>query len=243
MNDIHCHILPGVDDGPSCMEEAVMMAFMAEQAGISGIVCTPHYIEGRYCLDSSHNLELLESFERLIGERGIRINIYPGNEVLITPDIIDLMEKKEIATINNSRYILIEMPVHCRPIFTDDTIFRLRCKGLVPIVAHPERYTWIMNNSHNLLDLINRGCLTQLNLCSLNGYYGRQVKKTAKRLLEEGLIHLLGSDSHSADDNYKGHSKNMKLLRKIIPADVVDYLIENSKAVVEDREVRRIVNG
>lgn len=238
MYDIHSHILPGVDDGPSDIEESVRMACMAEQAGMDGIVCTPHYIEGRYDYGASHNLALLDSLRRLLVQRGINIKLFAGNEVFFTYDIINLLERQEIATINNSRYLLIEMPVYCKPVFMDDIIFKLRLKGLVPIVAHPERYEWIMNNSENLADLIRKGCLAQLNMSSINGFYGKSVKKASKMLLKEGLIHLLGSDSHSTDSGYRQFAKSMGLLKKTVSADMVERLIYNTRSVIDDKEIR-----
>jgi protein-tyrosine phosphatase len=238
MYDIHCHILPGVDDGPSNIEMALGMAYAAEQVGIKVIVCTPHYTDDKFKNSSENNLLILDSFKKAIERSGIGIEIYLGNEVHITPDIVKLLDSKNIITLNNSRYILIEMPSHSKPLYTDDMIFKLKLRGLIPIIAHPERYEWVIRNPKELSNIISKGCLTQLNIASINGYYGESVRKAAKTLVRENHIHLLGSDSHSSKIIYSKYHTDLKLLQKISSEHIVKQMILNTGAVINNQVVK-----
>lgn len=237
MHDIHSHILPGVDDGPENFEDALEIAHTAEQAGIEAIVCTPHYADYRYKSTLEDNLAILDNFKEALRLRGIGISIYPGNEVLITPDIISLLDGNIISTLNNSRYILIEMPVHSKPLYMDDTIFKLRLRGLVPVIAHPERYEWIMKNPKELNDIIDKGCLLQLNTSSLNGFYGSSVRKAARAMVKENCIQLIGSDCHSSKAAYKGYKSDLKLLQKITPECMIEKILHNMEAVIGNQVI------
>jgi protein-tyrosine phosphatase len=238
MYDIHCHILPGVDDGPSTIAEAVEIARAAEQAGIQVIVCTPHYIDDNYKSGSEYNLTILNSLKKAIELNSIGIELYLGNEIYITPDIIELLDMNIIVTLNNSRYILIEMPIHNKPLFTDDVIFKLRLRGLVPVIAHPERYEWVISNPKELSNIIDKGCLMQLNTASINGYYGDRVRKAAKTLIMENYIHLLGSDSHSLRIIFNKYKTDLKLLQKIATEYKVKQIIQNTEAVINDQVIK-----
>lgn len=238
MYDIHCHILPGIDDGPSSINRAVEIAYAAKLAGIKGIVCTPHYIDDIYKNSTVDNLAILNSFKRTVELLGIGIKMYLGNEIYITPDIINLLDKSRICTLNNSRFILIELPIYSRPLFTDDIIFKLKLRGLIPVIAHPERYEWVIKNPKELTDIIDKGCLMQLNIASINGYYGDRVRKVAKALIMENHIHLLGSDSHSSRIIFNKYQTDLKLLQKIVSEYKVKQFFQNTEAVINDQAIK-----
>jgi len=242
MFDIHCHILPGVDDGPANIEEAVEIAYAAEQAGIEAIVCTPHYTDDVYICSSENNLTMLNNLKNAVDLKGIKIKLYLGNEIHITPDMINLLDTFRISTLNNSRYILIEMPVHSKPLFTDDIIFILKIRGLVPVIAHPERYEWVIKNPKELSSIINKGCLTQLNIGSISGYYGNRVRKAAKALIKENYIHLIGSDSHRSRIIYNKYKTNLNILQKIASEYKVKQIIQNSESVLNDQVIKFFSN-
>lgn len=239
MYDMHCHILPGIDDGPSRMEEALRLVRYAELAGIQGILCTPHYMEDGYKSDPEHNRLVLESLKKAMAQRGIAVELYLGNEIYITPDILKLLDKGKISTLNGSRYILVEMPLYSKPLFTGEILFKLRLKGLIPILAHPERYEWIQKSPEDWKQIIDMGCLVQLNTASIQGYYGERIKKNARALLQENQVHLLGSDSHNSGEIYKNHRIYISQIQKMISQRAVKHLFQNAEAVVSNQEIGR----
>ena len=177
MVDIHCHILPNVDDGPIDIEESINMAKIAEANGIKVIIATPHYIEGEGYKNYLHNQEILNNLKSELLYRKNKIEIFLGNEVFITPSIIRLLDDDEITTINRTRYILIELPMLDIPAYVEQIIFDLKLKGLYPIFAHPERNLKIIENPNILYDFIKKGALTQLNLSSLQKGNKNKVSK------------------------------------------------------------------
>jgi protein-tyrosine phosphatase len=130
-------------------------------------------------------------------QKEINLAIHPGCEVFICPEVPELYEKGAVGTLANSRYILIELPMLNIPAYTDQVLYDLQLKGLVPIIAHPERNEQIIEHPEILLDMINRGMLAQANVGSITGLFGRKVKKAALKFIEAGLVQFVASDAHS----------------------------------------------
>lgn len=216
MYDMHCHILPEVDDGARSIEEAVNMAMMAKENGIKGIFATSHYIEGSGYKDSVYNRGVLNKLNTELINRDIDIKIYLGCEVYSTLNILKLLEKEQITTLNNSRYILIELPMHDVPIFIEAMIYNLKLKGITPIIAHPERNTKIIETPNILHGFIMKGALAQLNLPSILGMYGEAVKKTAEILIRHDMIHFVGTDAHRPSKRYFNISSALDILNSLI---------------------------
>lgn len=200
MYDIHCHILPNTDDGPKDMEQSVKMAQIAQNIGIKTIIATPHYIEGLWCDNVNMNKQRLELLNNELRNKKIEVEVLLGNEIYITPNILELFKSGEITTLNNSKYLLIELPMLDIPIFVLQLINKIRESGLIPIIAHPERNLKIINDVNILYNFIKAGCLVQINIPSINGKYGYNVKKTAHTLIKYGLVNFFGTDAHSPDD-------------------------------------------
>lgn len=228
MYDLHCHILPEVDDGANSMEEAINMAIMAKENGIEVIFATPHYIEGIGYKDSNHNREILEKLNFELKKREIDIKIYLGCEVYSTFDALKLLEKGLITTLNNSNYMLIELPMHDVPIYIESMIYNLELKGITPIIAHPERNTKIIENPNILYTLISKGALVQLNLPSLLGMYGEGVKDTAEILFKHDMIHFVGTDAHKPSERYYRISETIDILNSLIGREKTLKIIESN---------------
>ena len=198
MIDIHSHILPGVDDGPQTLEESLRILKKAADEGVKTIVTTPHVLDGpseNYFQRICNTFNVIK--HALISNK-IPISIVWGAEVFIFHDLPQKIKGNKELTINmGSKYILLELPFHEIPPFTEQTIFELLLQGIVPIISHPERYIEIQKDSNKLSNLIKKGVLTQLNAGSLMGRYGKKVQKTANTLLTHNLIHMIGSDAHS----------------------------------------------
>ena len=172
MIDIHSHILPYMDDGSKDMEMSLKIAKIYVENGIDKVIATPHYMDGvKY--KSNEELRIgLEALKKELARAGIPLEVYPGNEAYIKPDLIKDLEEKRVSTLNDSRYVLVELPMNEIPIYVEDLIYNLLVKGYVPIIAHPERYTKICEDPNILYKYISMGALAQLNLPSLEGFYG-----------------------------------------------------------------------
>jgi protein-tyrosine phosphatase len=215
--DIHTHILPGVDHGARNMDESFEMIRSAVQLGVKKIVLTPHL-----SLDSPADLP-----ERIAAQfRSIReiaaaskndVDLYLGAEIVLHPELYSSIHReKRISFAGRGKYVLVEMPVFSIPVFAEAVIFELRSHGITPIWAHPERCSDVLNDYRVVLRYRNNGVLLQLNAGSLAGNYGRQTAKTAKKMVEQGLVDLIASDAHRIDDRdvslRDAHARVVKLV-------------------------------
>lgn len=237
MKDIHTHVLYGIDDGAKTIEESLNILKKAALSGVTDIVLTPHFInETIYNVNNVDKLKLFRKLKREIKKNNIDINIYLGNEVYIDENIISLY--KEISTINNSRYILIELPLNTKYSLLEEVIYNLRKNNLIPIIAHPERYTAYYKDYDFFSDLIDKGCLLQANIGSLYGNYGRHAKKMLKGFLKRDMITFFGSDIHHDSSNI--YEKNIKrdLLKIVKNTDKVeDLLVGNTDKVIKNKDL------
>lgn len=235
--DIHCHLLPGIDDGSKTIEESVETIRRAEKEGITEIVLTPHYIENtRYNCNNKNKKELFEKLKNALNEAGINVKLYLGNENYISNNFIDLMTRKEIMTINNSRYMLFEFPLNQIYQNSKEILYELVTIGCVPILAHPERYAEFQKNPKLAEEYASMGILLQGNYKSLFGKYGRTAKKTLKIFLKKGLISFMGSDIHRLDDY--NIEKARKKVKKIVKDEKIvdDLFCNNFDKVIRDEE-------
>ena len=139
--DLHCHLLPGIDDGSRTIEESIETLRRAEKEGVTEIVLTPHYIENtRYNCNNKNKKELFVKLNDAMHEAGIDIKLYLGNENYMSENFVELLKNKEIMTINNSRYLLFEFPLNQIYQNSKEVLYELVTMGCVPILAHPERY-------------------------------------------------------------------------------------------------------
>ncbi len=198
MIDLHCHILPGLDDGAASLEESLAMAGLAVADGIKGIVATPHTLNG---VSTNAVLDILfavSALERALAAGGISLRIFPGSEAHLVTRMALKIKNGEICTLNNNgKYVLIELPSQSVPAGVKQEVFELKLGGITPIIAHPERNAAIQNNPDILRELIHMGALAQVTAMSLLGDFGPGAGECAKRLLENRLVQLIASDAHS----------------------------------------------
>ena len=235
MIDIHSHILPNVDDGAEDIEESIAMARIYLDNGIEKVIATPHYIEGFENSSKDENMIALEKLKEALYKEGLDLDVYIGNEIYTTMDMFALLAEGRVATLNNSRYVLIEFPMLDMPMSTDNIIYELLLKGYVPIIAHPERNRNIIEDPNILYEFINKGALAQLNLPSLEGKYGERIKTTGEILLRHNMIHFVGTDAHSKDRRAPNVKNSLSLLEGIVDSktfEEITYL--NPSKVIED---------
>lgn len=200
MIDLHCHILPSVDDGSRSLEESLAMADQAVQDGIHTVVATPHGLDGTYHNPLGPTLERVASLQSIFSERGIPLTLVPGGDVHLCPAMVSLVEKGDAVTINNAgKYLLLELPAQTIPPGVKDELFALKLKGITPIITHPERNPVIVRDLQILHDLVAMGALSQVTAMSLTGGFGEMVRRFAAEIVGNRLAHVIASDAHSRD--------------------------------------------
>lgn len=237
MIDIHSHIINNVDDGAKNLDMALNMLRKSEEIGIKGIVATPHYLRGIYNFEYSEIEECAEQLRIEAKKNNINIEIYTGQEVYYTEKIVEYFTEGIIGTINKSRYMLIEFPMRgfdIDAILND--IYELQIRGIVPIIAHPERYKVFLKKPWLINNFIEEGFLFQVNAGSLTGYFGKDVKKLAMKYLENGVYSFIGSDAHRDESRSTDMTEAFDLIDSIDKKYKDDFK-RNSNLLVEDGEI------
>ena len=238
MIDIHSHIIPGADDGSKSIEDTFKMLKEAQQAGFTDIISTSHYIEGHYEMNKVDRQAWITALNTGIKQKDININLYNGAEIFVSESMCDNIKDNLIGTLNNSRYVLFELPMNTKTMYLIEIIFKLISMDLVPIIAHPERYSYIQKDPNIIVDYIEMGVLFQSNYASIIGYYGKEAQKTVKKLLQNNMIHFLGSDNHRANTIYADMDKILDELEKVISNNKIKLLTEiNPRKIINDEEI------
>ncbi|MDD2375971.1 MAG: exopolysaccharide biosynthesis protein [Clostridia bacterium] len=240
MIDIHSHVIPAIDDGCSNINEALDMMRMAVACGITKIIATPHFVKDVCENYKSDILVYVNSLNNLLRISGINVSIVCGSEIMICPDIVDLLKSDKLCSLNNSRYVLIEFPMNVKIPNILKVINDVLVAGFIPIIAHPERYLYIQKNIDEAIKYVESGALLQLNLSSVIGDYGDDAKVCAIKLLKHNLIHLWGSDTHSFRRVYDNRlNDSLNEIKKIIGIDMFEQIVEvNPKCVLNDKEIK-----
>ena len=195
MKDIHCHILFGIDDGSEELEESIGIIEKAVSNGYTDLILTPHYrFDQNFIADNNTKRKVFRELKKEVEKRGIEVNIYLGNEITLDEDFFYYLKTNQILSLNESRYLLLELPFINKYPNLEEVIKKIMEMGLVVIIAHPERY--LRYNVDDFMELVNMGVLLQGNISSLYGKYGRDAEDKLKEMLKRHMIHFLGSDIH-----------------------------------------------
>lgn len=238
MIDFHSHILPNIDDGSRSIEETFNLINEAKNVGFDGIVSTSHYIEDYYETNTPEREVWINAIYENLRAKNIDVNLYLGNEIYLSENLIKLLEEGKASTINDTSYVLFEMPLNAEPLNLYDIVYEMLQYKLVPILAHPERYSYVQKEPELIEDLIQKGVLMQSNYGSILGQYGKEIQKTANLLLEHNFIHFLGSDVHKTGRIYTNIEEIKKQLRKIISEEKLEELTErNAEKVLKNEKI------
>lgn len=232
MIDFHSHILPGIDDGSKNFNETLALIEEAKKAGFTKIISTSHYIDGYYECNEEERTKLIDQ----IKENVQGIGIYLGNEIYLTENIVKLIEDKKASSMNNTRYVLFELPMNNKPMNVQEVVYILLENGYIPIIAHPERYSFVQDDINFALNLSDMGVLFQSNYGSAIGMYGKKAQKLQKQLLKLGVIQFLGTDVHKLGQVYEKMPKILKKLEKIISTEELRELTTTNPQKVLDNE-------
>jgi len=194
--DLHCHLLPGIDDGATDLDMAIEMARMAVADGITVVACSPHIYPGLYENDAVGIRAAIAALQGELDARGLALRLVEGADVHLAPGLADAVSAGRVPTLAGSRYLLLEPPHHVAPPRLEESVFELLLAGVVPVITHPERLTWIEDQYPVFERLVRGGAWMQITAGSLTGRFGRRPRYWAERMLDDGLVHLLASDAH-----------------------------------------------
>ena len=234
MVDIHSHIINEIDDGSKSIEMTINMLKKAEESGTTDIIATPHFMRGRFEVEYKEVIEKVEELKKIVKENNIDINIYVGQEVYYSKNLLEYYNDKIIGTINNTKYMLIELPMLDFDIDeVINTIYELQIRGIVPIIAHPERYKQFIKKPSMINSLIKEGMLFQMNTGSIVGDFGKDVKKTAAKYLEHNVYSFIGSDAHRD----RGRDTDISEALNILELPQKKEFINNGKVMLQNGDV------
>ena len=236
--DIHSHILFGVDDGAKNIDESIELLRSLENIGFTDVFLTPHYINGSdYDSVKDINLKAFTELKKEIKNNELSINVYLGNEIFINDNIDSLVKDGIISSLNDSKYLLIELPFQNKINNLENILYEIKCLGYEVILAHVERYEYFQKNPKLLDELKEIGVLFQANYASILGYYGSKEKKLIKNLLKMNYIDFFGTDIHSINKTYviDNFSQIEKKIIKIIGEEGYQNILNNSKDIIKTR--------
>ena len=238
MIDFHTHILPNIDDGSKSIEETFNLIKEAEKAGFKKIISTSHYLEKYYEVDVIERKAWIDTLNKTIKERNEKIKLYLGNEIYFSDNIIRLLEEGKATTINNTSYLLFELPLNTKPFNIYNIIYELLEYKLIPVLAHPERYTFVQSEPELVYDLIQKGLLMQCNYGSIIGQYGKKAQIIVKKLYENNMVHFLGTDVHKQNTIYERIPEILPQISEIIGEEKLKEITTmNAQKVLENKRI------
>jgi len=239
MLDIHSHILPGLDDGAKTIVSTLEMLSIAITDGTKKIVATPHYCSGYFETPYDKVCEYVKELNAMLIRKHLDIEVIAGQEVYLDKFTLDNLENNVIGTIGKSNYMLVEFPINN---FNEDDIaliYELKLQGIKPIVAHPERYEYVIENLAIINKLIDEKCLFQINSGSLTGVYGKKVKNTAENLIKNGVCNFVGSDAHSQNKRKPQTLEAMEIIKKL-NNDVYINIGKNNQSLLSNKDIESV---
>ncbi|MDO9439159.1 tyrosine-protein phosphatase [Hydrogenophaga sp.] len=235
MIDLHCHILPGIDDGAKTLADSLEMARIAVDDGIHTLACTPHIYPGMYMNDGPGITLARARLQAELDERGIALKLVVGADVHLVPGLMDGLKSGRVPTLHGSRYFLLEPSHTTPPPHLEDSVFNLIASGYTPIVTHPERLSWVETHYPVFLKLIEQGAWMQVTAGALTGVFGKRAKYWGERFIGEGHTHLLATDAHSTGRRLPRLTEGLAVARRLVGDVEAGRLVgERADAVLRD---------
>jgi protein-tyrosine phosphatase len=223
--DLHCHLLPGLDDGAQNLQVSLTMARKAVAQGVTVVACTPHILPGVYY---NHGPDIRTATKQLQGaldNEGIPLKIVAGADVHMAPNFAAGLRSGELLSIADSRYVLVEPPHNVPPPQLEEFFFNLVAAGYVPVLTHPERLSWVRSRYETIKKLVQSGVWMQVTAGSFTGAFGRTALYWAVRLLDEGCVHLIASDAHDAERRPPDLALGRESVEKRVGAEEAQHLV------------------
>jgi len=220
-NDIHSHLIPGIDDGSPDMETTISLLKKFIDLGYEKVITTPHVMSDYYKNNPEIILSGLNNIRKEIKKQNLNIEIEAAAEYNLEPEFEKLLDDGNLLSFGTEKYLLFELSFFDEPLRLNETIWRMIEKGFVPVLAHVERYGYWHNNYDKIEEMINRGVKLQLNIGSVTGTYGPEVKKFAERLIKDEIIDFVGSDCH--------HQHHLEMINHAIRLPIFHSLVKQSQ--------------
>lgn len=234
--DMHCHILPKVDDGADSMETSLRMLDIAYSEGIRTILATPHHHPRRSRAGTEEILAVYEEFSKTVTTMHPDMKLLYGREVYYTVDVMDEIETGKALLIGDTRYILVEYSTSVEPAYLVRSVNNIIQLGYIPIVAHVERYACVVDDWELIYELKNMGAVIQVNADSVIGELGRSVKKAIKHMLTEELVDIIGTDAHNSTSRAPHIEKCAKYLKKKFGEEYARMLLaDNAETILQGK--------
>jgi protein-tyrosine phosphatase len=225
MIDLHCHILPGLDDGARDLSVSLDMARASVADGVSVLACTPHILPGVYHNSGPRIRQATDELRQALAREGIPLQLVTGADNHVVPDLIAGLRSGHHLGLADSRYVLVEPPHHVAPPRFEDLLFNLTVAGYVPILTHPERLTWINAHYAMIRRLVGAGVWMQVTAGSLAGAFGRNARYWSERMLDEGCVHILATDAHDVSRRPPALSEGRDLAARRVGDGEAEHLV------------------
>ena len=239
--DLHCHMLPGIDDGAPDLDLSLEMARVAVADGITVTACTPHIMPGVYDNTGELILGAIGSLQAQLDAAEIPLRLVCGADVHIAPGLAAGLRAGRLLSLNHSRYFLFEPPHHVAPPRIEQTCFDALAGGFIPVITHPERLTWIEGHYDKMLQMVRGGALIQLTGGSVTGRFGRRPKYWSERMLDEGVVHLLATDAHNLGNRSPVLSEARDAVAERLGEEVaLDMVLHRPQEIIDNAPPRPV---
>jgi protein-tyrosine phosphatase len=223
--DLHCHILPGIDDGAADLSVSLDMARAFVADGVTHVACTPHILPGLYQNSGPQIRGAVRELQQVLDEQDIALQLVVGADNHVVPDFVAALESGHLVSLADTRYVLVEPPHHVAPPRLSELFFSLLTAGYVPILTHPERLSWIGAHYDAIRRLSAGGVWMQITAGSLSGAFGRNARYWAERMLDEGHVHVLATDAHDVRQRPPNLGEGRKLAAARVGAREAEHLV------------------
>lgn len=240
--DLHSHILPGIDDGAPNIEVSLAMARAAVANGVSVLACTPHIMPGVWNNNGPQIRSAVDALRSALENHGVALHLTTGADVHIAPNLVAGLRSGHILSLHDTRYVLLELPHHIVPPRADTCFLQLLDGGYFPVFTHPERLSWIEKRYDLVETLYEKGVWMQITAGSLSGRFGKRAQQWAHRMLRDGFVHILASDTHNLTSRPPDMAQGWEAARAIVGDDEAYRLVvERPYAILSNNDAASVL--
>lgn len=231
--DIHCHILPGIDDGSKDWQTSMKLAEEAVKDGVTHAVVTPHTLNGKYLNHKKDVIRLTDNFQDMLDDAKVPLTVFPGMEVRLSGDLLDAIDNDDILYCDeDGTYMLLEFPSDDVPVYAQDTIFQIEQRGITPVIVHPERNNRILKEPEVLASLLHQNCLVQITASSYTGLFGKKIEDFSRQLIEAGQGCTFASDAHDLPKREYQLSEAYNKMNSEFGSELVQNWKDNARKII-----------